>query len=195
MQNDLEYFEKIIQLRAPYNLSSSSSHQNGDLIQSAVMVPFVSVFGSVHLLFTVRSKTLQRHSGQVAFPGGFIEKSDLTASAAAIRETCEEIGICETDIKIIGQLHPFNSGTGYFIYPFIGIIADYSKMQINQDEVDKVIFIPLKWLRDEKNAHIELYKSKDGSPRKIWFFSQFEGELLWGISAKITKDVIGLLNK
>jgi hypothetical protein len=61
--------------------------------------------------------------------------------------------------------------------------------------VEKIFFIPFKWLQNEDNAHIELYKTKDGSLRDVWFYDRFEGELLWGISARITKDVINLLKE
>jgi hypothetical protein len=27
----------------------------------------------------------------------------------------------------------------------------------------------------------------------VWFFKEYEGELLWGITAKITKDFVALI--
>ena len=46
------------------------------LHDSAVLVPLVIQNDQISLLFTLRSNSLERHSGQVSFPGGIIEEGD-----------------------------------------------------------------------------------------------------------------------
>src|ERR1700759_4884790 len=60
--------------------------------KAAVLLPVVERPEPV-LLFTRRTQTLARHSGQVSFPGGRCEEGDLTPVETALRETFEETGI------------------------------------------------------------------------------------------------------
>ncbi|MFR0063407.1 MAG: NUDIX hydrolase, partial [Megasphaera micronuciformis] len=60
-------------------------------VPCAVLVPFIKNAGGLDLLFEVRSKTLRWQPGDISFPGGKIEASDVTPLAAAIRETGEEL--------------------------------------------------------------------------------------------------------
>ena len=72
---------------------------------AAVLIPFLEMENGWHVLFIRRTViSHDRHSGQVAFPGGRCDPSDLDAENAAIRETQEEVGINPSDIHILGQL-------------------------------------------------------------------------------------------
>ena len=55
--------------------------------QAAVLMPLVKTANQWHLLFIRRATNKHdRHSGQVAFPGGATEKTDASATATALRE-------------------------------------------------------------------------------------------------------------
>ena len=149
----------------------------------------------VALLYTLRSNSLERHSGQVSFPGGVIEKADQSAIETALRETEEEIGVLRENIQIIGQLNPFNTSTGYIVFPVIGVINSLDKLTRNAIEVDRIFCIPLNWLCDPEHSRIQEFLGHDGKIRNVWFFDLYEGELLWGITAKITKDLIEIIKK
>jgi len=163
------------------------------LIHSAVLLPFTYHENELKLIFTKRSAALERHKGQVSFPGGMIEKSDIDPVDTALRETCEEINICASQVEIIGSLSPFDSQTGYYIFPVIGFIHNLDGLQGSGHEVDRVFCIPYSWLSNPENSELTDYKTKEGVYRKVWFFKEFEGELLWGITAKITAEIIALI--
>jgi 8-oxo-dGTP pyrophosphatase MutT (NUDIX family) len=188
------FLDKVRKKLATYeiNFISKDNSQNS-LIHSAVLLPFTYHENELKLIFTKRSAALERHKGQVSFPGGMIEKMDRDPIDTALRETCEEINICPSQVEIIGSLPPFDSQTGYYIFPVIGFIHKLDGLQENGEEVEKILCIPYSWLSDPENSELTDYKTKEGIYRKVWFFKEYDGELLWGITAKITADFIGLI--
>ena len=95
-------------------LSDDAMHLNSDapfpraLKDAAVLVPLALHKDQWHVLFIRRASNEQdRHSGQVAFPGGRLEESDASHEDAALRETHEEIGIPADKIKLLGKITPY----------------------------------------------------------------------------------------
>jgi 8-oxo-dGTP pyrophosphatase MutT (NUDIX family) len=166
-----------------------------NLHNSAVLVPIVLHQEQVSLLFTLRSNSLERHSGQVSFPGGIIEKYDTSAIETALRETKEEIGIGRENIQVIGQMNPFNTSTGFIVFPVVGVINSLDKLTRNVVEVDRIFCIPLNWLCDPSHSRIQEFFSADEKSRNVWYFDLYDGELLWGITAKITQELLELIKK
>lgn len=195
---DLDLFEitkKISANSFNYNKLRIDNNSDENFHNSAVLVPIVVHEDQVALLYTLRSSTLVRHSGQVSFPGGLIEKGDESAIETALRETEEEIGVSRKNIQIIGQLNPFNTSTGYIVFPVIGVINSLDTLARNAIEVDRIFCIPLNWLCDSTNSKTKEFADADGNIREAWFFDLYDGELLWGITAKITIDLTEIIKK
>ena len=53
----------------------------------------------VKILFTKRSSSLSTHSGEVSFPGGKWEEQDESLFDTAMRESYEEIGLKQNNIR------------------------------------------------------------------------------------------------
>ena len=60
---------------------------------AGVLVPVTLTGAEPRLILTKRSSALKHHPGQIAFPGGKQEEDDADATAAALREAQEEIGL------------------------------------------------------------------------------------------------------
>lgn len=188
------FINKIEKQLAKYqntDLPQNGSDEN--LVRSAVLLPLTYHNNELKLIFTKRSAALERHKGQVSFPGGMIEADDKNPIDTALRETCEEINITASQVEILGSLPPFDSQTGYLIYSVVGFIHNLDGLQGNGDEVDKVLCIPYTWLANPNNSKLSDFKTKQGPFRKVWFFKEYEGEQLWGITAKIVKDFIAII--
>ena len=69
-----------------------------------------------------RATTLRRHAGQVAFPGGAMEHTDVTVVDAALREAEEEVGLDPSLVRVLGELPvAFVPASNYDVTPVIGV--------------------------------------------------------------------------
>lgn len=180
--------------------------------RASVTIPLINYNNSLHILFEVRAKTLRNQPNEVCFPGGKIEK-DENPLTTAIRETCEEIGICEDNVRVISPLDIFISPYNTLIHPYLIFIEDISNIKINVDEVEEVFFVPLDFLLNTNvsifvnKVHItpdtkfpyELipkkhdYKFSTGS-YEIPFYI-YNDRVIWGITAKILLNFLCYLKQ
>ena len=176
------------------NLNQDLSKKSiaSDLIQAAVLIPITVWENKLVVLFTKRTNSVNNHQNQISFPGGAIEKKDENQLAAALRETEEEIGIKKKDIEILGELQARNTTTGFYIFPFVGFIHNLDEIQINKLEVERIIYIPVNWLRNPKNSHTEIYKGQNKRSQPVIVFSNYDGEKVWGVTASIVKQLLGI---
>lgn len=71
---------------------------------SGVLLLLFEKNNELHIAFTQRKQYEGVHSGQMSFPGGKKDVTDLDLRETALRETFEEIGIERNKIEIIGSL-------------------------------------------------------------------------------------------
>jgi 8-oxo-dGTP pyrophosphatase MutT (NUDIX family) len=163
---------------------------------AAVLVPLFCQDNQWNVLFTRRTDLVQDHKGQVAFPGGSTESEDGSPEDTALREAYEEIGLLPADVKIVGQLQLMITGTGFQVTPVIGIIPWPYSFTTSILEVSRIFSIPLEWLADPGHYSERIfYRSEaDPTPHKAIFFEPYDGETLWGVSARITVNFLEVLN-
>ncbi len=166
----------------------------GEPKPAAVLIPFLKQDDAWHVLFTRRTDTLPEHSGQVAFPGGRADPGDSTPEVTALREAKEEIGLNPTDVRLLGRLDPLVTISNYRLTPVVGVIPWPYAIRLAQQEVSRVFTIPLAWLADAANHQIEERElpAPFGSVPVV-YFSCFDDELLWGVSAQITLNLLNAL--
>jgi 8-oxo-dGTP pyrophosphatase MutT (NUDIX family) len=161
---------------------------------AAVLIPIYWFAGDWNLLYTRRTDKVESHSGQVSFPGGMIELEDDGAQNAALREAYEEIGIKAEDVDVIGHLDNFLTVTQYDIKPFVGAISWPYPLQINHHEVAHVFGVPLSWLADPSNLEVkDRTIQTSGIQIPVYFYQAYEGEVIWGATARITINLLKTL--
>ena len=81
------------------------SHLEGmQLRDAAVLIPVVDDGEEARVIFTQRTTTMRKHSGQIAFPGGAVDDDDADVEAAAMREAEEEISLDRRFVEPVGRL-------------------------------------------------------------------------------------------
>lgn len=173
----------------------------------AILIPIVEINGELCLLYEKRSISMKTQPGEVCFPGGKIEYQE-NPMEAAIRETCEELGICSSHIEIIGEINKIVTPFNIMISCFVGYVRDYEnlKLNINADEVAEVFTIPLSHILNNE-AEEYIIKSKLIIPEDFPYhmiqngngynwksgeypivFYTYEDKVVWGITARITRN-------
>ena len=157
---------------------------------AAVLIPLLRQDNEWHLLFTRRTDKVESHKGQVSFPGGACDEGETTPEETALRETNEEIGIDPHQVRVLGRITNLITITSFRVTPVVGIIEWPTVLRLGKEEVERVFTIPLNWLRDKSNRW---EFSMPGRYRSLIVYHPYDGELLWGATARMTVDFLKVL--
>ncbi len=170
--------------------------QTKQTLPAAVLMPLILDGDIWKLLFIKRTHHIyDRHSGQIAFPGGRADPNDLSLKATALREAQEEIGVNPVDVKILGESCSITTVTDYEVSPFAGLLPWPYQLTLSTEEVEKTILIPIDWLADPDNHQVKSWESPFGHGIEIpvVFFNKYAGEILWGVTAQIVVDFLSMI--
>lgn len=159
---------------------------------SSVLIPLIKEKKEYFILFIKRTKILKYHKGEVSFPGGVKEEKDKDLKSTVLREVKEEIGINKNFIKVIGQLDDVLTITNFLIRPYVGFILKNFTLRINEQEVEKIIYIPLKILLDQVPHRQLIFFDNKILLTLSYYYKNF---MIWGASAKILYNFIRILRK
>ncbi len=119
-------------------------------MSAAVLIPIV-MHASPTVLLTQRTAHLSTHSGQVAFPGGKVDDTDADATAAALREAEEEVGLQHQFVQVLGQLPIYTTGSSFLVTPVVALVRPGFSLTPNAHEVADVFEVPLAYLMNPAN--------------------------------------------
>lgn len=181
---------------------------------SAVIIGIVKFDKKDYIIFEKRALNI-RQGGEISFPGGKYESTDMDTKHTALRETVEELGIECTKIQMLGKFGTLVNPSGVILDVYVAKIdiKDPSEIKYNSDEVEKIIFVPVEFFmenlpRVEKiglenipyfsiekfNLPKRYEKSWSGRAREVYFYS-YGGEIIWGITAEIIYEFVKILKK
>lgn len=158
---------------------------------AAVLIPIYSEEDQLKLILTKRTETLKHHKGEISCPGGRKEESDKDLIETALRETEEEIGVRQNQVKILGRLDDLFTITRYIITPFIGSIHGQIELKSCDAEVAEILHIPLRlFLREDKFAEKAFERNGVQYPLYYYYWENYE---IWGATAYILNNFIELI--
>lgn len=179
-------------LRGDYSVDPRSMAR-GTLTPAAVLVPLVDHQSGITVLLTQRTDHLNRHAGQIAFPGGRLEPEDPTAVAGALREAEEEIGLAEERVEVVGRLDDYVTGTGFVVAPVVGLITPPFAVRLDPMEVADVFEVPLDFFLDPANHRRETRMFK-GVERRFWVMP-YKHRYIWGATAAMLVNLYEVLSE
>ena len=202
MQNFEKYIEELTEklkqplpgISAQQKMSPSHRHMfqvTQELTKAAVLILLFPENDQPHIALIKRTDKDEPHGGQISFPGGRKDDTDITLEQTAIRECYEEIGVPQESIHILGALTPLVIPVSHYeVFPYIGWVETKPKWQVQKEEVAYCIEIPV---ADLYNPHTIIKETKDykGLNVEIPYFS-YKKEKIWGATAMILGEYISL---
>ena len=130
--------------------SVEKKFENREPALAAVLIPLV-MRAELTLLLTLRTTQLSSHSGQIAFPGGRTDASDIDAIDTALREANEEVGLPRGHVEVLGTLPIYETGSAYIITPVVALVQPGFELRPSPGEVADVFEVPLAYLMNPAN--------------------------------------------
>jgi 8-oxo-dGTP pyrophosphatase MutT (NUDIX family) len=158
---------------------------------AAVLVPLVPRANGLHMLLTQRQPHLRSHAGQVAFPGGRIDDTDVNPIAAALRETEEETGIAPAFVEPLGFLDTYLTSTSFNVVPVVGILRPGFTVVPHDAEVAAVFEVPLAFLMNP--AHHERHSREYNGRQRFYYAMPYDGRYIWGATAGMIRNLYSLI--
>ncbi len=155
--------------------------------QAGVLVLLYPDADDWHITLTRRTEDLRSHSGQISFPGGRRDPHDASFTATALRETCEELGMCQPT-QIIGMLSTlYIPPSNYEVYPTVAALSERPVFTLNPDEVAEVFSLSFTELLDDRIKACE-DREFSGMTFSVPYYA-VQGHKVWGATAIMLSEL------
>lgn len=194
----MENLKDILAHHTPTFIGMDQCHQ------AAVCIPLLkNASGGYDVLFEVRAATIAHQPGDVCLPGGMVEEGE-TPREAALRELQEELLLNKDQICYLGDMDKLYTGSRLIMYSFAAEVTEYQNT-FSPAEVDEVFHVPLEFfLHTEPKYYVTRARVEPGedfpyelicggrdynwrSRKEDVCFYQYEGHVIWGLTAKVIR--------
>jgi 8-oxo-dGTP pyrophosphatase MutT (NUDIX family) len=183
----------IAAMRGDHSLVPGGAPPATALTPAAVLVPIVMRPEGLSVLLTQRTQHLAAHGGQISFPGGRREESDLDSVDAALRETEEEVGLPRDYVEVIGRLDTYITSTGFEVTPVVGLVRAPYPCKPDPFEVAEIFEVPLEFIVDPEN-HQRHSRELKGRQR-TFYVVPYQHRYIWGATAGMLVNLAEVLSR
>jgi 8-oxo-dGTP pyrophosphatase MutT (NUDIX family) len=156
--------------------------------RGAVLMLFGEGLAGPDLLLTERAHEMRSHPGQVSFPGGSIDDTDASPTAAALREAHEETGLDPSGVEVFATLPElWLPPSNFAVTTVLGWWEEPTPVDVvDPSEVHSVLRVPIEELLDPEHRVTVVHPLGYSSPG--FLIGDDKDLILWGFTA-------GLINK
>jgi 8-oxo-dGTP pyrophosphatase MutT (NUDIX family) len=145
------------------------------------------------LVLTRRTDSVAAHKGQISFPGGAVDPGDVSTAQTALREACEEIGICGDDVRLLGELTPvYIEPSDFCVQPHVAYLSRRPTFDLEPDEVAETLEVPVSHFLGDRNRVVEDWILND-QPVRVPYFNVF-GHKVWGATAMVLAEFAAVVS-
>src|SRR6266700_70150 len=143
---------------------------------ASVLIGLFDENNEIYISFIRRASTLRAHSGEIAFPGGAADDSDVSPIVTAL-------GIMSPVFTVVSN---------FLITPVVAYLPEGpGTLQLQVSEVAEIIFLPLQGLADPEIYHTEQWV-RDDVLHTVNFFD-YGSYRIWGATARMLIMLLELL--
>ncbi len=137
-------------------------------------------------------------SGQMSFPGGKIEASDVDSKAAAVREAYEEVGANLHDKDYLGRLddmYGLKANDIYSVHISCFVFKPERPLDlVANHEVADMVWLPMSTLDDRSKAFDYRHPRDPALSMPAVMLNQEKEQILWGLSLRMLANLHDLLD-
>jgi 8-oxo-dGTP pyrophosphatase MutT (NUDIX family) len=169
--------------------------EGSDARKGAVLMLFGEGERGPDVLLTERAHGMRSHPGQVSFPGGSIDETDASPTAAALREAEEETGVDPSGVEVFGTLPElWLPPSNFAVTTVLGWWKDPSPVAVvDPAEVHSVLREPIEELLDPQHRVTVVHPLGYRGPG--FLIGDSKDLILWGFTAGLISklfDHVGL---
>ncbi len=183
---DIAHIERIVRAHVPKPVVDDS------LARAAVLLALGADGADHRVLFTVRTSHVEHHKGEISFPGGAHDPEDRDLAYTALRESFEEVGLRQQDVRLLGPLDDFVTMSKFAVTPFVGVFTYPYTFKPFEVEVAEILEVPLTHLIDPRN-HVPDPRGSRGPARPGYTCFQFGPHVIYGATAIMMKRFLDLV--
>jgi len=159
---------------------------------AAVLLAITDDVDNPAVILTRRAQHMPTHKGQIAFPGGKAELTDLNLEATALREAQEEVALDPTQVQVLGRMGQVLSRQGFVVTPIVGVVPVevVARLEPNLGELDRIFTVPLSFFVDTKPVMDELPIAQGVTQVPSFYFDEYR---IWGMTAFILAEFVNLV--
>lgn len=161
---------------------------------AAVLILLFPNRGSVHTVFMQRPDYNGIHGGQISFPGGKREDSDIDIIQTALREASEETGVNPREISVINTLTPlFIPVSNTIVTPVVGWMKAKPGFNHHPGEVVFLFDGDLERLLDPGTVKTMPMKIR-GEMINVKYYD-YDGNVIWGATAMMLHELLTIISR